>query len=127
MKTAPPELLKKIEDFLEIPSHFNENNFENIPINASDRRNVALLNYLLRNQRILHFIYKTAPKSALRQARRFFDRPSSKKNVAQEQSPSDLAEKESLREFFSADIQFLERLFSDGPFAIGSDELPSIG
>ena len=127
MKSAPLELLKKIEDFLEIPPHFNEDNFENIPINASDRRNVAFLNYLLRNQKTLDFIYKVTPKSALRQARRFFDRASSKKKVAQERTPSDLVEKERLREFFSADIDFIERLFFDGSFATGADELPSIG
>ncbi len=45
------ELLQQIEHFLEIPSFFNEANYEDIKVNASGRKNNRFLLNIISNDR----------------------------------------------------------------------------
>ena len=63
-----------IEQFLELPPHFDATNHDEARINASGRRNPLLLNRILTNQRVLESVYSVLPRSAIRLLRSGFER-----------------------------------------------------
>ncbi|MDB4534162.1 sulfotransferase [Vicingaceae bacterium] len=118
---SPLAVLKSIESFLDIKPHFDEDNFDNVKINASGRRNIRLLNYFLTNQRILDVIYKVTPKKAIRLFRGMYDKLSVKGEPQKTDFPSE-DERKFLQEFFAGDQEYLDKLFSSNRIQLGSGQ-----
>jgi hypothetical protein len=110
---SPLPVMQAIEDFLDLPKYFDSSNVEDIVINATARKNIALLNWLLTQQRFLDFAYGVTPKSVVRKLRSVFDRLSvSKDNEVKTSVPND-AEMQQLQELLKKDTQFYEQLFAN--------------
>ncbi len=92
----PVELLQQIEHFLEIPSFFNEANYEDIKVNASGRKNNRFLLNIISNDRFRLFVNDFLPQSFIDKLRTWYVRSGSpKKSVKVEHDPlhKELADK----------------------------------
>ena len=118
---SPLTILKAIESFVDVPPHFSEDNVDDVVINASGRRNIRFVNYMIRQQRVLDVIYKILPTKAIRVGRGLFDRLSVNNQAQKTILPSD-EELEFLRDFFAADQRYINELFSSNPIQLGSGE-----
>lgn len=118
----PLKVLHGIESFLGITQFFHEDNFENMKINASRRRNFTLLNSLLTNQGFLETLYKLLPDGLIRRGRTLFDKLSVSESVETDTSAQKLSENELsvLEQKLKTDIAYYEDLFSLGPMLSGS-------
>ena len=121
MREDPLRVLKSIEEFVGIPSHFTIENFENVVINASGRRNMRALNFLLKDQRILSAIYAILPKSTTRYLRNRFDRLSVTKKKQQTVEPT-VSESRALEELFTEDAKYVNDLFVHDSIVLGSGD-----
>jgi hypothetical protein len=70
-------VLRAIERFLCIDSYFNDANFDNLRINASNRANIKWLSRILQDEKIVALIQKLFPRDTIVQVRNFFDKVSS--------------------------------------------------
>ena len=75
------DVLKIIEGFLGIDSYFNEANYDNLRINASDRINIKWLSRILQNERMIALIQKVFSHNMIIQIRDIFDRISTPKKA----------------------------------------------
>ncbi|NVJ48320.1 MAG: sulfotransferase domain-containing protein [Cytophagia bacterium] len=76
----PLVILQRIENHLELNAFFNNDNFNNHIINASERRNSRLLSLLLRQERLIDTIVKLLPRKAILKARGVFLESSKPRN-----------------------------------------------
>ena len=112
---SPIPVIQAIENFLSLPKFFDSSNVENIKINATARKNIPVLNWLLTQQKFLDFAYSVTPKYLVRKGRSLFDRLSvSKLNDAKSTVPNE-ADLDELQIILKDDIQFYEKLFSKSP------------
>jgi hypothetical protein len=65
--------LRNIEKFIGVPHYFNRGNFDNMLINASNRRNNKLLTKLMMNEKFIYFLNLCLPRKMLRLFRYWFD------------------------------------------------------
>jgi Sulfotransferase domain len=80
-KKDPLFVLQAIESFVGVPRHFTETTFENVVINAADRKNLKLFSYLmgqLKRRGGLAFVKNASIRRILRSARTASDRMSRK-------------------------------------------------
>lgn len=80
-KRDPLCVLRAIESFVGVPPHFTEATFENVVINAADRKNLKLFSYLmgqLKRTGRLAFVKNVSIRRMLRSARTASDRMSRK-------------------------------------------------
>ena len=75
-------VLKTIEQFLGIDPYFNDDNYDNLRINASDRVNLKWLNRILQNERTVALIQAMFPHNMIIRVRNAFDIISAPKKVA---------------------------------------------
>jgi hypothetical protein len=69
VKADPLPVLKAIEAFAGLPSHFNDRNFENVRVNASDQRNIVWLNHLMHQRWFADLVVRFVPKKLILRAR----------------------------------------------------------
>ncbi len=110
-------VLQAIEQFLELPPHFDATNHDEARINASGRRNPLLLNRILTNQRVLESVYSVLPRSAIRLLRSGFERLSVRSRGSLEPNRLQVSEDEHrfVSSYLAEDTAFYEALFSEGP------------
>lgn len=80
-RKRPLSVLQAIESFVGVPRYFTEETFENVVINAADRKNVKLLGYLmsqLKRRGRLAFITNASIRETLRSVRKASDLMSNK-------------------------------------------------
>ena len=75
----PLSVIQTIENFVGVPAYFNENNFENTIINAGNRKNIKIIQYLLHQKGVIPVLTTLLPERVLRLARGFFDKKVGKK------------------------------------------------
>jgi hypothetical protein len=124
---SPLPVLNAIEKFLKLKPHFNEDNFENLRINASGRRDPFRLNALFANQRVLDLLYAWLPKSTIRKLRSLYEELSVKGRKTEDKRTSgpnrvDDAERRELEDCFRGDRIYYENLFRDMPIRLGSGQ-----
>ena len=73
LKKNPLSVLKLIENFLNLDSHFDKDNFDNFVINASGRGNNKLIEYLLSRESIITFMQRMLPHRLVRVARGYYN------------------------------------------------------
>ena len=114
--------LEHIESFLEIAPFFQEDNFDNVKINASKRRNIPLLNSLLTSQGFLETIYKLVPDNLIRRGRTLFDKLSVSGSTDNDSGTGTLSDSEfhALEQKLESDIFYYKQLFAPGPIQSGS-------
>lgn len=112
---SPIPVMQAIEDFLDLPKYFDASTVEDIKINATARKNIPFLNWLLTQQRFLDFAYSVTPKYLVRKGRSLFDRLSVSDANEVQKVATDESELEQLQIILRNDIQFYEQLFSKGP------------
>jgi hypothetical protein len=80
-KRNPLFVLQAIESFVGVPRHFNEETFENVVINAANRKNIKLFSYLmgqLKRGAGLAFVTNASVRGMLKSVRTTSDRMSKK-------------------------------------------------
>jgi hypothetical protein len=65
----PLAVCQAIEAFTGLPPHFNKDNFENVVLNASNRRHNTALFTFLTNERVISVMHRVIPESVLKRAR----------------------------------------------------------
>ncbi|MBN4051743.1 sulfotransferase [Parvibaculum lavamentivorans] len=76
MRDDPVRALQVIEDFSDLTPHFSDENVTNLKINASGRRNLRLVSYLLSREWLVRSINLLGISRLARKLRSFFDRTS---------------------------------------------------
>ena len=112
----PLEILSRIENFLCISSYFNQGNFKNILINASNRYNKKYLSVMLKSERFISFINKILPQKAINKLRDMYmiSTSPSKKGNKQSLDYHKIAQK-----VFINDEEFVKNLFKDSDIVLG--------
>ncbi|TQV80220.1 sulfotransferase domain-containing protein [Aliikangiella coralliicola] len=119
-KKNPLNVLKTIEQFLDISNYFTSENFDNRRINESKRRNIRLVSWLLSRELVINTIGKLVPRKLIMKLRALFDRISSKnrgessKNATHTDRDIEIAS-----EFFREDTVKVSELFKESPVLIG--------
>ncbi len=118
------KILKVIEEFLEIPAFFESRNYDDVKINASDRRNIRLLTYWLSNATVIELIEKVFPRKLVIYLRGKFDRVSVPKNK-QEKGVDKLSlyteeQKAMVTEVLSDQSKKVKEIFVKGPVILGA-------
>lgn len=113
--------LRAIERFLGLKPHFNEENFDNLRINASSRRNVKFLYSLTTKDWFRNFFENYMPSAAVRQARGLVDRLSVAGAPSQDPSTSthDPNEVVIAREKLAGSQAAFAALLSQAPVMLG--------
>jgi len=117
-KQEPLYIIRSIEYFIDLPSYFNENNFENVVINASNRKQVKFLSYLLANEKVISTIKFVFPKSVIRFSRKFFDRISKKKEGQNSKiyTPENI---QFVQQFFVREENYVAEMFNKTKIQLG--------
>jgi hypothetical protein len=116
----PLSLLNRVETHLGLAHHFNADNFDNLVINASKRRNNKRLSLYLKNEKFIDALIALVPRKIINKSRALFLKAS--KARLDTGKPPLPAENVALAEkyFKEADL-YVARLFSESPFVLGSE------
>ena len=125
-RRSPLVVLQAIEEFIGLPSHFCDKNFENVKINASTRLNSRVLNRLIGNQEFLEFAYRVIPSPTIRLLRRAFERIGSCGAKRQDSRNTDKSlvtptERRQLESVLAEDIAFYRDLFRESQVVLGNN------
>jgi len=120
-QSDPLKVLQAIESFLDLPPYFNEDNFENIVINAGKRKNLKIVSYILGRESIINILGMLIPRRVVVAMRRRFDKASKSKN---DKVPLvyDPADKELAVSFFSSEDKVVKGMFSGAGIKLGTGE-----
>jgi hypothetical protein len=116
----PLEVCQAIEAFAGLPSYFTERTFENVVLNASNRRHNTRLYAFLNDERVISFLHRVVPESMLSKAREAYYL------AVRQDAPSDPAQRhpeENVRlaeEVFGEERAEIRRLFAEHPIQYGS-------
>ncbi len=116
-KENPLKLLNEIEEFLNIKIFFNELNFQNKKINASDRGHIPILANLLRQEWLINLLSKL-PANLVKKIRVMYDNISSffSKKTNKSSNTSQIDENILLaQKYFKKDIEYYNNLFKKEP------------
>jgi hypothetical protein len=124
-------LLKAIERYCGIRAYFSEGNFSNFKINAGNRKNIKLLEYMMKKKFFVDFCNLLFPRKAVVKLRNFYDGLSAKrgKNKVQEankntNTPLGLpggVDKKLIEDFFKQDSEFINQLFARWDILLGQN------
>jgi len=120
-QSDPLKILRAIESFLNLPPYFNENNFENIVINAGKRKNLKILSYLLGREFVISALGVLFPRKLVVAIRKMFDKASKSKN---KQVPMvyDPVDTKLAKSFFAEEDELITKMFSDNGIMLGTGE-----
>jgi hypothetical protein len=119
LQRDPLAVLQAIESFLEIPGHFNEENFENVIINAGNRRNIKVISYLLSRESLISALDLLLPRRLVVSLRSTFDRASESKKAEKDKDHS-LEDIRRAEEFFAKEGAAIKEIFADSGIQRGS-------
>lgn len=119
----PLAVLKEIERFIGVEPYFSEANFQNVRINASGRKNIKPLQYLLSREWFIKIMENILPRKAILYFRTHFDyasaSPSKKHEKFVHPEENILFAKEALND----QSHKIKELFELGPIQLGSGEV----
>lgn len=117
-KKNPLKVLQTIESFVGIQPYFNESNFENIKINASNRTNIKFISYILSRESFISFLHSALPRRLVLFSRNIFDSFSAQpKDSAYVHLPENIQLAE---ENFADQRKAILELFSEHNIILGS-------
>jgi hypothetical protein len=119
---SPLRVCQAIESFTGLPPYFTEANFENVVLNASNRRHNTAFYALLNDERVVTWLQRLVPKPILKRARAAYymavrkDEPS---DPRQRHTPENVALAEKV---FGAERDRVKALFAKHPMQLGNGE-----
>jgi len=119
LKREPLAMLNTFEDFLGIDRYFTAGNFDGRKINASGRKNVKFLSYILSREAVIKAVEKLFPRQFVLSLRQRFDSSGAAKSDAKlvQYAPEDLELSERL---VSDQQKWVDKLFSQSRFVLGT-------
>jgi hypothetical protein len=121
IRRDPLPVLRAIERFGGMPSHFEAGNFDNVRVNASDQRNIVWLNRLMHSKWFADLVVRLVPKWVILRARywvqtrRHSDAPSGG-------SPGNEQDLALAEDRFAEDRRYIEDLFRESGLMLGNGE-----
>lgn len=113
-------VLKQIEAFLGIQSWFTRDNYDNLRINESYRRNIKIVNFLFTQEWLRDAVERYVPRLTAMRLRGFIDRISvrtkSTENMINRHKDEDL---NAARPYFPESRSYYQRLFKDQKVFLG--------
>ena len=116
----PLRVLQAIERFVGLQPHFDAANFENVRLNASNRRHNSRLYGLLASERLISWLHRLLPDAALRAARSRYYLAAARKQAS---DPRDRHDPDSVRlaeEIFGEERAEIREFFREQPLQLGS-------
>ncbi|MBN2467298.1 MAG: sulfotransferase domain-containing protein [Deltaproteobacteria bacterium] len=115
-------VLQVIERFIGVDGYFNQNNFQNLKINASGRNNIKLISYLLSREWLIAPLQYVVPRKITLYFRDTFDRRSVKK---QQRETAFQHPEENIRlaeTVLGSQRDTITKQFADRPIQLGTGE-----
>ena len=112
-------VLTSIESFLGVCRYFSEGNFENLRINASNQKQIRVVNQLMHQKWFADLVTRLFPKKLILAVRHRLQRPSNRTGSPLTES-EELQFRDRAREHFQPDIEAVDSIFEKGPFVLGS-------
>lgn len=115
-------VLTAIETFIGVPSYFEKGDYDDVKINASDRKNIKVLSNLLHQEWLISFLQKLVPRKVTLFFRGKFDKVSVPK-TAEKAPPPYTEEDKTFAEAELADQRArVKKLFEKSPIILGTGE-----
>lgn len=115
----PLTVLRAIERFLDIPRFFESGNFDNVVINAANRRNIRWLASVMTNDTLLWFLGRMLPRTFIQKARGWVDL-ASRKQANETETSRDQENLEIAKRAFAEDGRTVSSLFEFAEIQLGS-------
>lgn len=116
-------VLRAIERFIGVPAFFEKGNYDDVKINASDRKNIKLLSNLLHQEWLISFIQKVFPRKITLFLRNRFDKVSAEKALSNPVPRPYTGKDVKLAESELADQKVrIKKLFEKSPIILGDKE-----
>jgi hypothetical protein len=122
--TDPLSLLKAIEKHIEVSEYFQQGNFENIKINASDQRGFKVINKLMHQKLFADIVAKLFPKALIMNVRYRLQSGSSPEKTNHNSNEYSLYRQEMISQFQN-DTDFINMIFKDHSY-INANQIDSI-
>lgn len=118
VRDDPLPVLRAIEAFAGLRSHFEADNFDNVRINASDQRNIVWLNRLMHTKWFVDLVVRLVPKRLILRARYWVQTRRSTEN--ERPSPSDDPNRSLAEAKLVSDSRYVQELFADSGILLGN-------
>ena len=120
--TDPLGVCQAIERFSGLPPYFSQRNFDNVVLNASNRRHNTLLYSVLNDERVITWMQRLVPKKVLKRAREAYYlsvRRTEPSDPAARHPPENVKLAEQV---FGEERARIRALFAEHPIQLGSGE-----
>ena len=116
----PLFVLRVIEQFLGLEPYFEAGNFDDVVINAANRRNFKLLTSVLTNESLVSALGSAFSRKVIQRFRGWFDIFSSCQPGDKERLPCTPEIRDAARQAFAADSDTVSALFAESEMQLGS-------
>jgi hypothetical protein len=119
---SPLSVLQAIEKFISIPHFFNDHNFENVKINASDQKSNKIINRLMHSKLFADLVVKIFPKNLIMSIRYRSQVSTAGKDKTPFNNEENNQDLDLAKETLKNDITFISDLFRESLVLYGSGE-----
>lgn len=119
--TEPLRVLRAIERFCGLAGHFDDDNFENVKVNASDQLNIRLVNRLMHQKWFADLVTALVPKKLI-MAARYRLQTAGRPGRPQFDRDIESQRLEQADRLYAGDAKYIQDLFSDSPLRLGNGE-----
>jgi hypothetical protein len=117
-QTDPLIVSRSIENHLGLPAYFDETTFDAAVINASNRKNISLVTYILSREKLINTLGAVLPRRLLQKMRLKFDKLS-KRGQKPNQISHSLQDQQIAQKVFAPQEEVVRALFADHPIILG--------
>jgi len=118
-KKNPLKILNSIETFLETDYYFDKNNFKNLKINASNRRNIIFISSFLNSEFAMNLLNRFVPSRLIRKTRNYFDKISAER-IKPDKNYSKRKDIMIAKKIFKKEQANVSDFFKDGDIILGT-------
>lgn len=111
--------LKTLESFLGLNPYFGTGEFDDVPINASNRKGNWLINYLLSRELTITMVNKLFPRKLIVKARSRFDKLAVRSSQPSDDMTDKAANRKIAEDLLGEQKFIFEDLFKVSPFILG--------
>lgn len=122
LRRKPLSVLQAVECFAGLTPHFCEENFHNVILNASNRRDSARLYHFLNTERTIALLRRLLPERLLAMARRSYYLATARGAPSDPTAGHSTEDVRLAEEIFADDRQVVRRVFEAQPIVLGSGE-----
>lgn len=122
LNKSPLSVLNAVETHIGVKSHFSEDNFTNVIINASKKRHNRRLSQFLKNEKLIDWLIRLLPRKAINRSREIF----LKFSKAKTDSGKPALNPENIqlsRSYFEKEDLAIARLFGESGFIRGNQRI----